>query len=146
MKIISKVFVLFVIVLSSNFAQQDAAINNFKESKTQDLQSTILNDINTGIKAVESPYYFSSNDWFKTGLILGATTLAMTMDRSIRVGVRKQHSHTLDSFLPYAEYYGRGHLALAGGGILYLTGLITGNEGITQTGRMLTQALVVTGV
>lgn len=146
MKILSKVFMVIIIVSSSSYAQQNALMNKFEENKVKDLQSVILNDINTGIKAVESPYYFSVDDWLTTGLVLGATSLVMTMDRSIRVGVQKQHSHTLDSFLPYAEYYGRGHLVLAGGGILYLTGLISGNEDITQTGRMLTQALVVTGV
>lgn len=142
-----RIFVLFTFLSAASILPQ--AINQDKNNSQVDLSSlktSVLFNIHNGIKTLEAPLHFQSDDLVNAGIVIGATSIALALDNTVRNNVKSLHSKSADKWVSYGQYYGRAHYFVLGGGLMYLGGFLIGNKDIEETGGMLSQALFVTGV
>jgi len=100
----------------------------------------------TSLDFVQSPFHFDSRDFLTTGIITGVTALAFTLDNSIRSGMKKNHSSTMDNLTNAGEKMGAAQYGLALSGVLYLSGQIVQEPELRKTGLMLAEALFLNGL
>ena len=135
---------LFLLTLSSSSAQDSARAR-------QAVWNTISRDVDDLICDASSfftaPLRFGREEWSYTAGILGATALLFTSDAAIQQTISiAERSSINGDFWDIPTVYGSIHLA---GGLTlttYATGLITGNQEMRVTGRLLGESLLLAGI
>lgn len=92
-----------------------------------------------------APLSFSRNDWIIFGGVAGGTAGLMFLDESIQsMTLRNQQSDLYDASIDLAW---TGHLIAAdiASGLVYLSGLLSRNDELRVTGRMMGQSLIYAG-
>ena len=95
-----------------------------------------------GGRLLTAPARFDEYDWLMTGLALGATAAAYTIDDDLRASTRTMPIERWEIPLAVGEKYGSG---LVSGGVglgLILAGALTDDDETRITGRMVLQSLV----
>lgn len=100
----------------------------------------------TSLDFVQSPFHFDSQDFMMTGIITGVTVLSFTLDNSIRVVMKRNHSSSMDNITNIGEKLGATQYGLALSGVLYLGGQFTQESELRKTGLMLAEAIFLNGI
>jgi membrane-associated phospholipid phosphatase len=124
-----------------DFKSSSGSINYLKP-----FQEDVNSFYNTGIKILESPFHFDSEDVILTGAILSATVVSFSLDHPVRNGVKDLHNAQLDRFTRLGEKFGSPRYSLALGGALYLTGYFSGSREVRKTGLMLVEGIFMNGL
>jgi len=132
--------IVLPLFVSGSFAQ---------EAEERGMDDIIIDDViilgEDGLGYLLAPLSFSGSDWALTGGLLGGGGLLFALDEDIQaIPRRNQNEDVLD--VTRTLNWG-GHLPSVeiGTGFVYLTGLLSGNEEIRVTGRMLAQTLIYSG-
>jgi membrane-associated phospholipid phosphatase len=130
------------------FAQNDTNDNNtcdsvkFINAIRSDLEFSYENSLNV----FKSPYYFDSNDFLITGVIVALTVTSFTIDNSIRKSVIKNKNNLMNKVTSVGENFGNAKYGSALSALLYFTGLIFDNQDVRETGQMLAESMLWNGV
>jgi len=80
------------------------------------------------------------------GVVAAMTGAAFSVDSDVRHDVRKTRNKNLDEITYYGEKFGRPVYGSILSALLYTTGLVTANNDIKETGQMLLESMIVTGI
>ncbi len=116
---------------------------------TRTILGTVLDDVTVvgedGLAFLLAPLSFGKTDFLRLGAVVAGTGGLMIFDEDLQTLPRRNQTPTLQS-LSNAFNYG-GHLPSAeiATAAIYLAGLVSGDEEIRVTGRMLAQSLIYSG-
>ncbi len=99
--------------------------------------------ITDGAVFYTAPFRFNSKEWLYTGAGIMGLGVIMTQDKNLHGTLSKGHKE--GDFWSIVKNGGDIKYAGIGSGAVYLTGLISRNKDIRETGRMLLQSLVYSG-
>ena len=137
---------LMVNSVYSQFDEQELS-NQFNTSKyAEHLKNDASTFLNVSAGLIKSPFQFDKNDLLLTSSILGLTAATFPMDEPLRKVSLQSQSKILDNISYVTEKFGDPKIGFAFGGMLYGGGLIFGNEDIRETGQMLAEAVLFTGL
>jgi len=119
------------------------AENAMNSGFTEDLRSDINSVYAVGKGFLESTFHFTSEDLIQTGFVVSAIAVSFTLDNSVRAGVGKTHSRSMDSFIAVGEKFGNLRYAAALTGVLYFGGHLVGNSETRETGLILFETLLL---
>lgn len=141
--------IITVLILSSQFTYADSTKTfKFKPKKT-----TVWQDLSYDLSAFGSdwlmyfaePFQSGRNALLTSGVVVG-TVLSSTVDKDFRKAVSRRGFPTYNGdFWDGPTAYGFVQYPSIFGGALYTIGLVSREEGIRKTGRMLLQALAYSG-
>jgi len=130
------------------------SVNLRAENSGQDSASSsspILKDARLGLQDASSfytaPLRFSSEEWLQTAGFIGGTAALLTVDDRIHHNLSVQGRNSLNGDIwdvptVYGSAYFGAGLSLA----TYTAGLLSGDEEMRTTGRLLGESLVLAGV
>jgi hypothetical protein len=141
---------IVVLFLSINVCIAQIEIEeSFQQNRTSFLNtisSDALYSVDNTIKLIQSPLNFDGNDLIFAGFILGMTGASFNIDNDIRHDILKTRNKNLDEIMYYGEKFGRPIYATFLSALLYSTGLITSNDHMKETGQILAEAMICTGI
>jgi hypothetical protein len=143
------IFYLVCVSTSALYAQVDNAPfnNSFNETSIfENVKSDAVTFYNVGSNLFQSPFHFDNNDLFLTATILSITAASFPLDEPIRRGTIKNHNKSLDRVTDISERFGNAKYGLLLSSTLYLSGLISNEIYIKQTGQMMVEALIFNGL
>jgi membrane-associated phospholipid phosphatase len=141
--------ILFIILIQGfSYCDSTTSLKFGKPKKT-----TIWQDIGYDLKyfAVDWGNYFAepfrnSKNLIYCGSVAGITALSSTVDKDVRKSISVQGNNTYNqNFLDGPSAYGYVQYPSIFAGVLYSIGLITRENELRKTGRMLIQSLVYSG-
>jgi hypothetical protein len=95
---------------------------------------------------IKSPVQFDADDYLLTGTILGLTATSTSLDDHFRSGALKIKSKTNDRMSNFTEKFGDTRYGILLSGALYGSGLIFEDSYTRQTGQMLAEAILFSGL
>lgn len=127
-------------------------INNSFESEPIEatrysiLKGDAIFSLNTTLQLLESPYYFDNTDLTMVGIIISVTGASISLDNNLRSDVLSTRSRKFDKITYWGEKFGRPVYATILSGLLYSSGLIFKDKHMQETGQILAEAMVCTGI
>jgi len=141
-------YILFLICCTLIFPQQN--FDSYKNYKNSSFSNTIKNDalesFNISLNLLQSPLHFDNNDMIMAGIVLTMTGAAFSVDNKIRTDVSKIQSKSFDDITYYGEKFGRPVYASILSGLLYTTGYFISDDYIKETGQILAETMICTGL
>lgn len=136
-------------LFSTAFAQNeqpvsDSPLNPSNLIKT--LESDVSNFYEVSVNFFKSPFQFSKNDFYLTGVILGVTAAVFPVDEPVRRIALRNHSKSLDNLFNVSEKFGNARYSLAMSGILYGGGLLFSDKSVRESGQILAEAIIFNGL
>jgi membrane-associated phospholipid phosphatase len=136
---ISLLLINSIFLTSLNAQQKDSCIF-----------STIWGDVkisvNDGICTYSSPLHFNTTDWIKSSAVILTTAAFMPLDKDIRKEFSKNHNDSKDKIADIGNAYGNLIMPVVVGGGIYSYGLFFKNDYVRETGRMLFEAVLFSGI
>lgn len=144
MNLILKI-IIFLISFSA-FAGEGAKSENTKKSIIGTIGNDLIYVLEDFAYVGGSIFRLDSRDAAVAGGVLGSTVVLFAVDEKVHEFFLQKRNRDLDVFFSdYTDKLGRiGYCEILSGGI-YLSGLIAGSDGIRKTGRLLFEALAVSG-
>ncbi len=102
--------------------------------------------LNDGSALFTSPLQWKGRDGIKLGALFVTTAAVYLKDESIRANSFKQRSGTNDRISDAAKLYGEIAAPVIIGGGIYTAGLLSENEYIRVTGRMVFESVLYSGI
>lgn len=137
------------IILTLIFYTCNISTCHSQQNKT-DIFKIIWDDVKTstndGISTFTSPLKFNSNDWIKTGAVIITTATLMPLDDGIRKEMSKNHDNTKDKITDFGNAYGNLITPVVVGGGFYSYGLFFKDGYTLETGRMIFEAVLFSGI
>ena len=93
-----------------------------------------------------TPLRFTSEDWLAAGVMAGGTLVLVAGDRGITEGFGKGKAGSDGGFFDLNAHYGLAKWANISAVMVYLAGLVTGEDDIRVTGRLLGTSLSSSGL
>ncbi|MCW8848503.1 MAG: phosphatase PAP2 family protein [Melioribacteraceae bacterium] len=145
---IKKFVVILLFTQSLYFSQINHPLENGFETGTRFsiLKEDAMFSLNTSLKLLESPYYFDNTDLTMAGIIITMTGASFSLDNQLRSDVLSTKSRKLDKITYWGEKFGRPVYATILSGLLYSSGLIFKDKHMRETGQILAEAMVCTGI
>jgi membrane-associated phospholipid phosphatase len=127
---------IFFIPLFSVNAQSDST------STHKSLKSILIHDgnaiIHDAVDLAVAPVHFDGRDWLYTGAIVGGTALLFSVDVPVRDMAQRQQGRTLDDL---AKFSNDNLTRTEIGPIIWLGGLVIGNESVRTAGLEMFESL-----
>jgi hypothetical protein len=139
-----KIIILLILINFISLASLDAQIKDTGFFKT--IWSDVKVSVDDGIRTYSSPLRFNNSDWIKTGAVLFTTVAFMNFDKDIRKEFSKSHNDSKDKIADVGNAYGNLITPIVVGGGIYSYGLILKDEYFRETGRMLLEAVIFSGI
>lgn len=139
-----KVFILLFLLIFFSLASLDAQTKDTGIFKT--IWSDVKISVNDGICTYTSPVRFNSTDWIKAGATIFTTAAFMSLDKDIRKEFLKNHNDTKDKIADAGNVYGNLITPVVVGGGIYSYGLFFKDDYSRETGRMLIEAVIFSGI
>lgn len=141
---LKKVFIYLFIVNSLFLSSIDA------QQRDSNIFHTIWNDfkisVDDGICTFTAPVRFSSTDWIKAGAVVLTTTAFMPVDKDIRKEFQNKHDDTKNKIADIGSAYGHIITPVIIGGGIYSYGLFFKDDYVRETGRMVFEAVLYSGI
>ena len=139
---------ILLIISSISFSQNTFESHRYynSDSFTSTLKTDALNSFSNTLNILESPFHFDKNDMVMAGIVLTMTGAAFSVDNKIRNDVAKIHSKSFDKLAYYGEKFGRPVYASILSGLLYTTGYFTSDNYMKETGQILLESMICTGL
>lgn len=135
--------------LSNNIHSFNEEVNSNKLLRLSG-QRTIGDDISilvgTTGKVLSSPLRWELKDLYNAGGFLLLSAGSFLLDDEARKVFLKNRNKTFDKLEPVGYAYGAPQNAAAGALLIYLSGAVSKNDWLRNTGLMLTETLVVIGI
>jgi hypothetical protein len=126
------------------------SVSLFSQSKETNFFKIIGNDFKTsfddGVCVFSSPFRFSSADWIKTGAVIMVTGALMPLDKDISKEFAKNHNDTKNKIESVGNGYGNLITPVVLGGGIYSYGLFFKDEYVRETGRMIFESVLFSGI
>lgn len=135
------VIIFLSIFLSAQLYSQSKETNYFKI-----IGKDISTSFDDGVCLFTSPFRFSGNDWLKAGATVLVTGTFMNFDKDIRKEFSKNHNDTKDKLADVGNGYGNLITPVVLGGGIYSYGLFFKDEYVRETGRMIFEAVLYSGI
>ena len=140
-----KIYITILLCISFNYC---------KAVEVDSTRKSVLEIIGSDFSAAAENAGYIYNDiggltWHSAAIVAGAgagTFLVSTQDVSIRTKVIVGHTSASDKFNTTVKEYGGTYSILGFAGTLYIGGLIIGSDEVRTTGRLVAEALIVSGV
>lgn len=117
--------------------------NNLHKRTFADDGSKFANSITD---VLSSPLNWKTNDIYSAGGFLVLSAGSFLLDDEVRNVFLKNRNSTFDKLEPVGYAYGSPVYTIPGSILFYLTGAVTKNDWIRDTGLMLTETLVAVGI
>lgn len=148
----TRLIILCVVILPyvafGQSAVQSAAVSDSSSSSVA--SPSFSSDVSRGLGSIghvmTSPFRWSLRDAAYAGVFVVASAGCFLLDDEVRSIALKNNSVLNDNLEKIGFNYGAPQYAGPGAVVVYLAGVVSGNEDIRQTGLMLTQMIVVTGL
>ena len=128
----SIIFVLYFLLITQVFAQQDNSI-------WDDIKEDVSHSFQVGIGLLKSPYTASSSDWKRIGIASAATGALFLVDPEIKTLARANQNKTNNWLFGIDDYFDKEKVIPVTSGI-YLTGLLFRNKKLRITGLYVMEA------
>jgi len=142
-----KIFFLLLLVSQDLMAQIDSC--NFSDSSHNSIYNEISDQINFGLDDASSLLSCisetNSTSLIYTAGFIGGLAAAFSLDQEIRDAVSHNQNSSTKSITDFGEKYGNVIFAGALSFGLFTTGLLIENQKIENTGRVLSEALLIAG-
>jgi membrane-associated phospholipid phosphatase len=151
-------FILFFILTQNIYPQQKKIMNKLPKiylSSSQNFESSLhkrtfakdgTNFVNSIAEALSSPFKWKTNDLYYAGGFLVFSAGTFLLDEEMRKVFLNNRNKVFDKLEPIGYAYGSPLYTIPGSILFYLTGTITDNNWIRDTGLMLTETLFVVGI
>ncbi len=139
-KVFISLFIANFLFLSSIDAQQRDS--NIFHTLWKDFKISV----DDGFCTYTAPIRFSSTDWIKAGAVVLTTTAFMPLDKDIRKEFQNKHNDTKDKIADIGSAYGNIITPVIIGGGIYSYGLFFKDDYIRETGRMVFEAVLYSGI
>lgn len=94
-----------------------------------------------------APIHFSGKDWIYAAGVMGVSTLSMTADKEIKKRIGRNTTATFNNdFWDIPTVYGFVQYPSIFAGTIYAAGLISNNDDVRITGRLLLESLAYSGI
>lgn len=145
---IKKVFVILLFKQVLYFSQINQPLENGFQTRTRFsiLKEDAMFSLNSSLKLLESPYYFDQTDFTMAGIIVAMTGASFSLDNQFRNNILSTKSRNLDKITYWGEKFGRPVYASILSGLLYSSGLLLKEKHLRETGQILAEAMVCTGL
>ena len=110
------------------------------------LENDALLTLNTSLDLLKSPYYFDQADLTMAGIIITMTSASFSLDNKLRNDVLSTRNRNLDKITYWGEKFGRPVYASILSGLLYSTGLLFNEKHLRETGQILAEAMICSGI
>lgn len=141
---------LFILVFFNSAFTQNTYVSKDSLKIKRNVGSIIADDFkisfNDGIKTLVSPFHYDSKDAILAAAVVSTTALLFAADSETRTYFKKQNSSFNDALKDAGNFYGNIYPTLIIGGGFYSTGLISGNDNIRITGRMVFESVAIAGL
>lgn len=139
-----KVFICLLISNSLFLSSLDA------QQRDTNIFHTLWKDIkisaDDGFCTYKAPIRFSSTDWIKAGAVVLTTTAFMPLDKDIRKEFENKHDNAKDKIADIGSVYGHIITPVIIGGGIYSYGLFFNDDYVRETGRMVFEAVLYSGI
>ena len=145
---LKKILIVLVFTQTIHFSQSDnflEKIDNYKSNLSL-LQEEALFSLNASLDLLKSPYYFDQTDLTMAGIIITMTGASFSLDNKIRNDVLAKQNKNLDRITDWGEKFGRPVFATILSGLLYSSGLLFKEKHLRETGQILAEAMICTGL
>ena len=139
-----KFFFLLLLINSILLASLDAQTKDTGIFKT--IWSDVKISVDEGICTYSSPLRYNSTDWIKAGATIFTTAALMPLDKDLRKEFSKNHNDTKDKIADVGNAYGHLITPVVVGSGIYSYGLFFKNEYVRETGRMVFEAVLFSGI
>ena len=153
------IFALILIIWSQGITAQYLVPNNSgnlnkiinsNDSLIVSGEQTICNDISNFIgsigKTLSSPFHWGSSDLYKAGGFLLLSSGSFLLDDEVRKVSLRNRNKTFDKLEPVGYAYGAPQNAGAGALLIFLSGVVSKNNWLRNTGLMLTETIIIIGI
>ena len=134
---------VLMVSISLNYTYSADSLSTHKNSVWEDIIYDAKVFVSDGAAFYSSPVRFTSKDWIYTGAGIAGFGLLITQDKNLKSSI--SGGNTSGVLWNIVRNYGDVKYAGFGSGLIYFTGLVSRNELIRETGRMLLQSLVYSG-
>lgn len=135
--------ILLLIILSTSQIFSGDSVKVHTPGIWDDILSDTKIFISDGAAFYSAPFKFNSKEWLYTGAGMVSLGVIMTQDKNLHSTLTKGDKE--GDFWSVVKNAGEVKYAGIGSGAVYLTGLLTRNKEIRETGRMLLQSLIYSG-
>lgn len=135
-------------IWSSTFqAQSNNADSTYSyfNSRVNEIGNQINYSLDDGVKLFKGITNFDNNDLFYSGALVLTAAASFTLDKEMKSLAMRNQNTMAKSVTDIGEHYGNGLYSVLLSAGLFTTGLLTDNEKIKNTGRILFEALLVSG-
>lgn len=120
--------------------------DSYIESRVNEIGQQINYSIDDGARLFERATNLDNTDLIYSAAFVLGTAASFSLDKELKnVSARNQNS-AMNSITDVGEIYGTGLYSVLISAGLFTTGLITDNKKVTNTGRILAEALIVSGI
>lgn len=145
---IKKILIILIFTQAIHFTQSDYTlekIDNYS-SNSSILKEDALFSLNTSLDLLKSPYYFDQTDLTMAGIIIAMTGASFSLDKKIRNDVLAKQNNNQTRITDWGEKFGRPVYATILSGLLYSSGLLFKEKHLRETGQILAEAMICTGL
>ena len=145
---IKKILIILLFTQAHYFSQSNYSIEGGLEDETRFsiLKEDAIVSLNTSLELLKSPYYFDQTDLTMAGIIITMTGASFSLDNKLRNDVLSTQNKNLDKITYWGEKFGRPVYATILSGLLYSSGLLFKEKHLSETGQILAEAMICTGI
>lgn len=142
------IFLITILLSCSSIAQVDSVklSSIFLKEENSEIDIQINYSLDDGNKLLNRISSFDETDLFYSSLFLAGTASSFLLDDEIRDIAYKNQTSTMNSVTKVGEIYGNGYFSLILSAALFSSGLLLNNSDLKNTGRILAEALIISGV
>jgi len=138
-----KIIILLFTLIAINQIYAGDSLKSQKSVVWDDIAYDAKVFVTDGAAFYTTPFGLSSKEWIYSGAGIACLGLIMTQDKNLKSSLSKDENP--GDFWSNVKNYGDAKFAGIGTGFIYITGLVSRNKSIRETGRMLLQSLVYSG-
>ena len=145
---LSHTILFFLICVFSAQAQTNHydSTDSYFNSRITEFGNQVKLSFDDGAKLFKRIGQFDNTDLVYPIAFIVGTALSFTLDDKVKNLAQRNQNSTTKSITKIGEKYGNGLYSVILSAGLFTTGLITDNKEITNTGRILAEALAVSGL
>jgi hypothetical protein len=119
--------------------------DNYFDSRIKEIGHQLNYSIDDGVKLFERTTNFDNTDLIYSAAFVLGTAASFSLDKEIRNMSARNQNSAMNSITNVGEKYGNGLYSVLLSAGLFTTGLLSENKKIENTGRILFEALLVSG-